>query len=109
MQVNRISASVMMVSWTPLSLSEARGFITHYTVAYFPQQSSSKRQEPNPMYKNVSGSDSNQTTINGLEASIDYGTLQKKLCTMLVTVHETLVTRLTTKEIYELEEPTTGS
>ena len=73
MQVNRISASVMMVSWTPLSLSEARGFITHYTVAYFPQQSSSKRQEPNPMYKNVSGSDSNQTTINGLEASIDYG------------------------------------
>ena len=38
-----------------------------------------------------------------------YGTLQKKLCTMLVTVHETLVTRLTTKEIYELEEPTTGS
>ena len=63
----------MMVSWTPLSLSEARGFITHYTVAYFPQPSSSKQQEPNTMYKNVSGSDSNQTTIDGLEASTDYG------------------------------------
>ena len=62
----------MMVSWTPLSLSEARGFITHYTVAYFPQQGSSKRQEPNTMYKNVSG-DSDQATIDGLEASIDYG------------------------------------
>ena len=72
-EVNRISASMMMLSWTPLSISEARGFITHYTVAYFPQQSSSKRQEPNTIYKNVSGSDSNQATINGLEASIDYG------------------------------------
>ena len=71
-QVSRMSASVMVVSWTPLSLSEARGFITHYTVAYFPHQSSSKRQEPNTMYKNVS-SDSNQTTIDGLEADIDYG------------------------------------
>ena len=62
----------MMVSWTPLSLSEARGFITHYTVAYFPQQSSSKQQEPNTIYKNVS-SDSNQTTIDGLDGSTDYG------------------------------------
>ena len=30
--VTRISATVMVVSWVPLSYSEARGFISHYTI-----------------------------------------------------------------------------
>ena len=34
--VTRTSATVMVVSWIPLSYSEARGFISHYTVAYSP-------------------------------------------------------------------------
>ena len=41
-EVVRISGSMMRVSWTSLTLSEDRGFITHYTVAYFPLSSSSK-------------------------------------------------------------------
>ena len=61
----------MVVSWTPLTLSEARGFITSYTVFYSPQVSRRKRQEPNTMQKIVSG-DVNQTTINGLDPNTAY-------------------------------------
>ena len=32
--VKRLNASHMMVSWTALTLKEARGHITHYTVYY---------------------------------------------------------------------------
>ena len=57
----------MVVSWIPLTLSEARGFITSYTVFYTPLHvSRTKRQEPNTMQKTVSG-DVNRTTIDGLD------------------------------------------
>ena len=52
-EVVRISGSMMRVSWTRLTLSEARGFITHYTVAYFPLSSGSKREELNILYQTV--------------------------------------------------------
>ena len=61
----------MVVSWIPLTLSEARGFITSYTVFYLPQVSRRKRQEPNTMQKTVSG-DVNQTTIDGLDPNTAY-------------------------------------
>ena len=64
--ITRTSPTVMVVSWTPLTLSEARGFISSYTVFYSPQVSKRKRQEPNTMQKTVSG-DVNQTTIDGLD------------------------------------------
>ena len=35
--IDRTSPTVMVVSWTPLNYVEARGFISHYTVAYSPQ------------------------------------------------------------------------
>ena len=60
----------MVVSWIPLTLSEARGFITSYTVFYSPQVSRTK-QEPNTMQKTVSG-DVNQTTIDDLDPNTAY-------------------------------------
>ena len=56
----------MVVSWIPLTLSEARGFITSYTVFYSSQVNRRKRQEPNTIQKTVSG-DVSQTTIDGLD------------------------------------------
>ena len=60
----------MVVSWTPLTLSEARGFITSYTVFYSPQVSRIK-QEPNILQKTVSG-DISQTTIDDLDPNTAY-------------------------------------
>ena len=53
-----------------MTLSEARGFITSYTVFYSPQVSRTK-QETNTMQKTVSG-DVNQTTIDDLVPNIAY-------------------------------------
>ena len=61
----------MVVSWIPLTLSEARGFITSYTVFYSPQVNRRKRQEPNTMQKTVSG-DVNRTIIDGLDPNTAY-------------------------------------
>ena len=65
-KVDRIHPTVMVVTWIPLTLPEARGFITSYTVFYSPQVSRGKRQEHHTMQKAVSGN-VNQTTINGLD------------------------------------------
>ena len=62
----------MVVFWIPLTLSEARGFITSYTVFYSPQVNRRKRQEPHTMQKTVSG-DINGTTIHGLDPNTAYG------------------------------------
>ena len=70
--MDRIHPTVMVVSWTPLTLSEARGFITSYTVFYSPQVSRRKRQEPKTMQKTVSG-DVSRTTIDGLDSNTSYG------------------------------------
>ena len=61
----------MVVSWIPLTLSEARGFITSYTVFYSPQVSRRKRQEPNTLQNTVSG-DVNRTTIHDLDPNTAY-------------------------------------
>ena len=61
----------MVVSWIPLTLSEARGFIISYTVFYSPQVSRRKWQEPHTMQKTVSGN-VNRTTIDGLDSNTDY-------------------------------------
>ena len=69
--MDRIHPTVMVVSWTPLTLSEARGFITSYTVFYSPQVSRRKQQEPSTMQKTVS-EDFNQTFIDGLDPNTAY-------------------------------------
>jgi hypothetical protein len=60
----------MVVSWIPLSYSEARGFISHYTVVY----SSLTRtlQALDTMNRTVPGMETNTTTIEGLDANNHY-------------------------------------
>ena len=67
--ITRPSATVMVVSWIPLSYSETRGFISHYTVAY----SCLKNGEVlDTMTDTVPGMDTNTTRIEGLDANTDY-------------------------------------
>ena len=62
----------MVVSWTPLTLSEARGFVIFYTIAYTPILSSRRRQvSQDTMYRNASA-DSASVTIVGLDGSVAY-------------------------------------
>ena len=72
--IDRTSPTVMVVSWTPLCYVEARGFISHYTVAYSPQTIASggrKRQTLATMFQTVPGMNSNTARIEGLDTT-DY-------------------------------------
>ena len=62
----------MVVSWIPLTYSEARGFISHYTVAYTPVSHVKKRQGTDTITQTVPGMDANTTRIEGLDANTDY-------------------------------------
>ena len=62
----------MVVSWTPLTYSEARGFITHYTVHYSPVEVERKRQALATMTQIVPGMDTNTTRIESLDPNTDY-------------------------------------
>ena len=71
--IDRTLPTVMMVSWTPLSYVEARGFISHYTVAYSPETSDRrKRQALDTMFQTVPGMDSSTTRIEGLDPDTGY-------------------------------------
>ena len=62
----------MVVSWQPLTLAEARGFISHYTVTYFPQIIPGGRKRQEAMMVEVEGMDSNSTTITDLDPNTVY-------------------------------------
>jgi hypothetical protein len=68
--VSRTSATVRVVSWIPLSNSEARGFISHYTVTCFPI--AKNLQALNTTIQTVIGMDTDTTRIEGLDANTDY-------------------------------------
>ena len=68
----RTSATVIMVSWRPLTLTEARGFVSHYTVTYSPQVISGGRKRQAAMTEVVSGMDANMTSIDGLDPDTVY-------------------------------------
>ena len=70
--VTRPSATVMVVSWIPLSYSEARGFISHYTVVYSPLTSGRSSQVLDTMTEIVPGMDTNTTRIEDMDANTDY-------------------------------------
>ena len=71
--IDRTSPTVMVVLWTPLSYVEARGFISHYTVAYSSQTSDGrKRQAIDTMFQTVPGMDSSTTRIEGLDPDTGY-------------------------------------
>jgi hypothetical protein len=60
------------VSWISLSYSEARGFISHYTVVYSPVINRRSSQALNTLIQTVPGMDANTTRIEGLDANTDY-------------------------------------
>ena len=60
----------MRVSWQPLSLSEARGFVLFYTIAYTPVLTDSMR-EVTETYLNASA-DPSSVTVEGLNGSLAY-------------------------------------
>ena len=70
--VTRTSQTQMLVMWIPLSFTEARGFISHYTISYSPVTSERKRQSSAPMPETVLGMDSNSATIDGLNPNTQY-------------------------------------
>ena len=68
----RTSPTAMVVSWRPLTLSEARGFVTFYSIAYTPTPNSRRRQaSQDTMYVNASA-DSSSVTIQGLDGDLAY-------------------------------------
>ncbi len=70
--VERTSSTTMDVSWRPLTLSEARGFVTFYSIAYTPTPNSRRRQaSQDTMYTNASA-DSSSVTIQGLDGDLAY-------------------------------------
>ncbi len=70
-RVTRTTSSAISVSWTKLKLYEARGFISNYTVEYFPVYLSRKRLMSCLMSVSV-GSDADSVTIDGLEEEFTY-------------------------------------
>ena len=71
-RIIRPSATLMVVSWRPLTLTEARGFVSHYTVTYSPQVKSSGRKRQAAMTEVVSGMDSSMVSIDGLDPDTVY-------------------------------------
>ena len=70
--IDRTFPTVMVVSWTPLSYVEARGFISHYTVAYSPQTSGGRKRQATSDTVTVSGMDSSTATIDNLDPDTAY-------------------------------------
>ncbi len=69
--IQRKSPTTISLSWTELTLIEARGFVSNYTIRYYTLSESRKRQQLNAMSKTV---DANVTTatIEGLDETSSY-------------------------------------
>jgi hypothetical protein len=62
----------MVVSWISLGYFEARGFVSHYTVAYSPLRNGRSSQALDTFTLTVPDMDTNTTRIEGLDANTDY-------------------------------------
>ncbi len=60
------------MSWKPLTLSEARGYITFYTVEYYPSLNKKKRQAPSDIMRVNVSADLSNITIDGLDEDLNY-------------------------------------
>ena len=69
--VLRTSSTHMTVEWTPLTLEEARGFVTGYTVRATPAMNSRKRQDATVISKQFP-SDASSGTLTTLEKGVTY-------------------------------------
>ena len=59
------------VKWEPLSLEEARGFITHYTVTAEPASTQKRRQAGGTLSVTV-GANSTRAVLDGLSSILTY-------------------------------------
>ena len=64
---NRINETSALVTWMPLSLTEARGFITHYNITYWNVSSDISDSE-----SIILPGDENSTIISGLDPDSQY-------------------------------------
>ncbi len=70
-RVTRTTSTAMTVSWTKLKLHEARGFISNYTVEYYPVLPSRTRLMSYLLSISV-GSDADSVYIEDLEKGFTY-------------------------------------
>ena len=70
MEVNRLNGTAMNVSWVPLNLVEARGFVHSYIIIY-QQASSGSRRKRQMRTQQVDGSASS-AIVGGLQPGVAY-------------------------------------
>ena len=71
-EVIRLNGTAMNVSWTPLNLVEARGFIQSYIITYWQASNvTRRRRQVQNMTQQVDGSASS-TIVGGLEPGVAY-------------------------------------
>ena len=70
--VNRTSPTTMDVSWRPLTLSEARGAVTFYSIAYTPTPNSRRRQTSESTLAVNASNDSSSISIPDLNRTLAY-------------------------------------
>ena len=70
MQVIRLNRTIMNVSWVPLNLVEARGFVQSYIITY-QQASSGSRRKRQVQTQQVDGRASS-AIVGGLEPGVAY-------------------------------------
>ena len=68
-RVERLSSTAMNVSWTLLTLEEARGFVTSYTVSYRKDEGVAKRTTESVV---VPGGEQSSVVIGGLDPGSSY-------------------------------------
>ena len=70
-RVERLTSTAMNVSWTLLTLEEARGFVTSYTVSYREGEGAGKRHVVEPESV-VPGGEQSSVVIGGLDPGSSY-------------------------------------
>ena len=68
-RVERLNSTAMNVSWTLLTLEEARGFVTSYTVSYRKDEGMAKRTTESVV---VPGGEQSRVVIGGLDPGSSY-------------------------------------
>ncbi len=71
-EIRRTSPTTIIVSWKPLTLSEARGFITFYIIDYSSSLNKKKRQAPSDIMRVSAIADSSNAIIDGLDEDLIY-------------------------------------
>ena len=70
-QIMRLTSTQLVVRWEPLSLEEARGFITHYTVTADPASTQRRRQVEGAFSVTV-GPNTTRAVLDGLSSVLTY-------------------------------------